>query len=226
MLSVGMLVLSACNKSNVKYGNKRIVGTWELKNEISELEEYNYESHINTPSHCYYENSETETKTKGKRTFDGINYTENLEFTVLNSDGTTSTIKQDTTYRLDLKETFTFNEDGTFVFKYYKKREIEENDIEQIQEISGTWNWIDSYKEKAGINISFRDNNGSLILTISELKKKELKFNYSYKSILNEIITRPYTCIDYDTNTTKQGTYVHKTNNSVNESGSRLMIKQ
>lgn len=225
MLFAVALIFSACNKSNVKYGNKRIIGTWTLASQTSESSSSINESTIYTPSHCYYYNTTEVTTSTSSTSLTGNTYSKTSVSSFTYNGGTPNTTNIDTTYTVDQSMKFTFNEDGTFVYENHNK-ETEDGDTDYYYgEEKGTWNWVDSYKEKAGISISFGEGGSEMLLIIKELKKDELEFTYTYSSKSERESSYSGECYDYQTGNTINFTRKDMSKRTSTESGTRVMTK-
>lgn len=226
---ISLFVFSSCTKTNVKHGNKRIIGTWELTSQKSTSLESgtdNYTFTTNTCGYVNYSSSYTDmdsTITEGTTVHDYYSYSET-------EDGETTVDSGDTTYTEDFTAWITFNEDGTCKMKSAEK-DTDDNGYPDNydSEYTGYWSWIDSYEEKSGIVIDFTNNNmskrsdGTMRLYIKTLDKEQLVFSY------NTTYTSSYEYTswwDYCSNDETDVYRTKKGNNTGTESGEMSFSKQ
>ena len=175
-----VLIFSACNKSNVKYGNKRIIGTWVHKSaKYTDVENYK-ETRTYTTNDCGYENSTDIGNWTSTVEING-NTVHEVTTETYTEDGEEETNNIDTTYTQERVYELTFNEDGTFTekTKYVSSSENYSNDKEE----TGNWVWVDSYKEKQAVKLIYTYENwegSSQIITIKSLDKDEFVLNFVY----------------------------------------------
>ncbi len=226
-LVFSLFIFSSCTKTNVKRGNKRIIGTWELTSQKStslSSGTYNYTFTANT---CGYDNFSSSYTHKDSTVTEGTTVHEYYSSSNT-SDGVTTTDTGDTTYTQNDIFWITFNEDGTCKMKETSKDTDDNGYPDNYEdEYTGYWSWIDSYKEKSGIVFDFtnmsKSSSGTMRLYIQTLDKKQLVFSY----------TTTYTGSSENTNfwdyCSDDGTDVYRTrkgNSSSTESGEMSFSKQ
>ena len=226
MLIVLALFFNACNKSNVKHGNKRIIGTWKLQSESVETTISHSESVVYSETYCYGNSNTSSSYTlHSTETLEGSTVHDVSTRTDTYSDGTQNTISLDTTYTVDRSFEITFNEDGTCTIKGHDKDIYENGEYEyEYYEVTGTWAWIDSYKEKSGIEINF-EGDDFMYMFIDDLTKDELKFNYNYVNNTESEYSYNSQCYNSDLGDYVDYTYTTKSKTNKTETGTRVMKK-
>ena len=186
ILFIIALTFSACKKSNIKYGNKRIIGTWVHKSVKYTIVENYKETITFTTNDCGYENSIYEENSTSTVEINGDTVHEVTTETDI-EDGETETYNLDTTYTKEQVYELTFNEDGTFTEKS-KSVSNDENDSYMYQrEKTGNWVWLDSYKEKQAVKLIYTYENWegttsfySQIITIKSIDKENFVLDFIY----------------------------------------------
>lgn len=187
------LVFSSCSKNNIKKANKYIIGTWTFASENNESHYEGIAKYDEIINNCDDMNLE-DSKTMIDRTYSYNNKKFTLTYLkTLTYSGETYTTEIDTVVVVDSPSTITFNEDGTCIIKKY----VAHLDIPfenpyffkyDYSEMTGTWNWIDSYNENTGIRIIFQGQNGIfsnfniINMTIKEIDKNRLEYSYTYNN--------------------------------------------
>jgi hypothetical protein len=171
ILAVATLFVG-CTKTNVKYGNKRIVGTWTLTSENGASTSTSESKYTYAPSSSCYENSTYSSSNEHSSSYNGTSMSVNSKESDTYN-GTTETDEYEYSYPYTLE--ITFNEDGTCVYKSTTKDE--DDNGSSIQSFTGYWSWMDASLEKIGIEITGDDE---MTMIIETLDKEELVVNYEY----------------------------------------------
>lgn len=226
MIFAVALIFSACTKSNVKYGNKRIIGTWKLQSENIDITSSGSNSTVYSDTYCYsYDNTSSSYTSHSTETLEGATFHVVSTGTYTDTDGEQQTTSLDTTYSVDQSSELTFNEDGTCIIKEHYKDTYDDGEYDsETYEVTGTWAWIDSYKEKAGIEIVF-DGENFMYMFIEDLTKDELKFNYTYVNNTESEYINNETCYNYDTDEYVDYTETSKNISNRKETGTKTMKK-
>jgi len=224
-----MLILSSCTKTNVKFGNSRIIGTWKVTYEKSVSIGEGTSNYVYATNDCGYDNYNT--------SYTEIDSVEIIENTVKSYSsysetyGTETNSEQfDTTYTTNDTYEITFNEDGTCLIKETYRDNDGDNSYNNNSEMTGHWNWIDAYEEKTGINIVMNDDGDfdtyQTIMYIESLSKDELIFafdmNYKYSGESTNMDNGCYNDVTYEYDYFKT-TRTYTGNNSA--TGNRTMTK-
>ncbi|NOZ36242.1 MAG: hypothetical protein GXO80_13215 [Chlorobi bacterium] len=182
---ISLFVFSSCTKTNVRRGNKRIIGTWELSSQKSISQGSGNSNYTFTTNTCGYDNSSSSYTYMDSVMIEGTTVHEYYSNSNTSS-GVTTDDTGDTTYTQDDTSWMTFNEDGTCKMKETSK-DTDDNGYPDNydSEYTGYWSWIDSYKEKSGIVIDLvnmsKSYGGSrtMRLYIKTLDKEQLVFSYT-----------------------------------------------
>ncbi len=184
LFTISFFIFGSCKKQNVKYGNKRIIGTWTSTSQKSKSTESGTDNYTFTVNTCDYNNYSSSYTNEDSTIIEGTTvheYYSDVEIV----DGETTTDKGDTTYTENDSFILTFNEDGTCKMKETSIDTDDEGNPDNYEyEYTGYWSWIDSYEEKSGIVLDFSGNNnnkstdGTMRLYIKTLDKKQLIFSF------------------------------------------------
>ncbi len=178
---VTMLILSSCTKTNVKFGNSRIIGTWKVTYEKSVSIEERTSNYVYATNNCGYDSYNT-----SYTEVDSIEIIENTvkRYSSYSETYDTETTSEtfDTTYTTNDTYEITFNEDGTCLIRTSSNDTYGDNTYNNNSEYTAHWNWIDAYEEKTGINIVKNDDGDfdtyQTIMYIESLSKDELVFAF------------------------------------------------
>jgi len=224
---ISLFVFSSCTKTNVKHGNKRIIGTWELTSQKSTSLESGTDTYSYTTNTCGYDNYSYTYTGMDSTIIEGTTVHEYYSYSNTEN-GETNADSGDTTYTQDYASWITFNEDGTCKLKESAK-ETDYNGYPDTwdHESTGYWSWIDSYEEKSGIAVDFenmdKSSNGTMRLYIKTLDKEQLVFDYTTTYTRSYEYTNWYNYCssdDVDVYRTTQG------NSTGTESGEMSFTKQ
>lgn len=228
-----VLIFSACNKSNVKYGNKRIIGTWVHKS-IKYTQVINYKgTGTYTTNDCGYENityivNYSSTVEMNGNTVHVVSSSTDIE------DGEEETINIDTSYTREQVYELTFNEDGSFTEKSqysgsYNDYNNHSTSYSYNDESTGNWVWVDSYKEKQAVKLIYTSKNwdgenvfSSQLITIKSIDKNEFVLNFIYDETF---VGEEYEVYDEDCN----GKVIYRTDReeeTLTEEGTRTLEKK
>ena len=200
-LGVAVLVIASvfvgCTKTNVKNGNKRIVGTWNLTAETSVSSYESNSSYDFSDNICDQEDYTTKNSSTSNDSFTGTTLTTTSTSSYTGADGVTDTHSSTETYTYSSE--VTFNEDGTFTMKSNTEG-TDENDNPVIDkyEMTGHWSWVDAAETKIGIQL---EGDYSLMnIYIETLDKEELVLNFEDKYMGEDTYTTVDAGYCYDEN--------------------------
>jgi hypothetical protein len=219
-------IFVGCDKQHVKFGEKRIVGTWILTMSSSSTSSTDITIRTYEANECDYEsyqNTDTEEYTSN---YDGTTLTNYSKSKSVYISGTeTETVESDTTINYTYSLELTFNEDGTC---YVKTNRTDNGDGEVFNlEETGRWNWIDANEEKVGIYLYGDYMNSYEELYIETLSTKELVISYNKSGDVEDEYTTTYDdyCYNYETNEYSDLTFTSEGTGTEVETGSQTFTK-
>lgn len=203
-----------CTKTNIKNGNKKIVGTWVLSSETSSSNTVNEYTVTYATNDCDYENYNSKDVYDYTYSFNGTTRTRTAKISETYEGVTEST--ETTTTSTYVRE-LTFNEDGTFT-SYTKNNETDEDGDTYESEYTetGYWSWVDGAETKMAIKI---EGEGETTIFVESMTKDEMvsTVTTSYTNTYTNVYQEGAYCFTSDSyiTQTNSGTETYTYNGSM-----------